>query len=191
MSKFGDLLKLTQPFDEEDDFFPGAKVEEQVQKKTPAPAVSERKSSAAADFEKAFGTRAEAPAPETEEDEEPAAESVGFLSSLGLKKPGNPFRSKAQESQVNVAGFDNQVIVFAPQNFDDAGELVSYLTAQRTVVMTLENIDIELARRLLDFMSGIAYALHGKITPVSAKTYFVTPQNVDVVGAQQTPSFSR
>ncbi len=42
----------------------------------------------------------------------------------------------------------------------------------------------ENARRLLDFLSGIAYALQGKITPISAKTYFVTPPNVDILGAQ-------
>ena len=50
--------------------------------------------------------------------------------------------------------------------------------------MTLEGVPTELARRLLDFLSGIAYALQGKITPISAKTYFVTPQNVDVLGAE-------
>ena len=44
---------------------------------------------------------------------------------------------------------------------------------------------MDLARRLLDFLSGIAYALQGKITPISAKTYFVTPQNVDVLGAEE------
>ena len=50
--------------------------------------------------------------------------------------------------------------------------------------MTLEGLPTENARRLLDFMSGIAFALEGKITPVSAKTYFVTPRNVDVLGTQ-------
>lgn len=50
--------------------------------------------------------------------------------------------------------------------------------------MSLEEIPSETARRLLDFMSGIAFALNGKITPVSAKTYFITPENVDLLDAQ-------
>ena len=50
--------------------------------------------------------------------------------------------------------------------------------------MTLEGLPTENARRLLDFLSGITFALQGKITPVSAKTYFVTPQNVDLVAPQ-------
>ena len=49
--------------------------------------------------------------------------------------------------------------------------------------MTLEGIPTESARRLLDFLSGITFAMQGKITPISAKTYFVTPQNVDVLGS--------
>ena len=53
-----------------------------------------------------------------------------------------------------------------------------------TVVMTLEGVQGDMARRLLDFLSGIAFALGGKITPVSAKTYFITPQNVDILGTQ-------
>ena len=47
-----------------------------------------------------------------------------------------------------------------------------------------------MARRLLDFLSGIAFALQGKITPVSAKTYFITPPNVDILGTQNDQSES-
>ena len=64
------------------------------------------------------------------------------------------------------------------------GELVGHMLRSRSVVMTLEGLPTDNARRLLDFMSGIAFALEGKITPISAKTYFVTPRNVDVLGAQ-------
>ena len=54
--------------------------------------------------------------------------------------------------------------------------------------MSLEEIPSETARRLLDFMSGIAFAMNGKITPVSAKTYFITPENVDLLDAQSSPA---
>ena len=90
----------------------------------------------------------------------------------------------ALERTVNFGGSDTQVILFNPKTFDEAGDLVSHMLQKRSVVMTLEGLPTENARRLLDFMSGIAFALQGKITPISAKTYFVTPQNVDVVSAQ-------
>ena len=56
--------------------------------------------------------------------------------------------------------------------------------AYHSLVMTLNGIPTESARRLLDFMSGITFALQGKITPISAKTYFISPENVDLLGAQ-------
>ena len=76
------------------------------------------------------------------------------------------------------------MLLFSPKSFDEAGELVNYLNQELSCVMTLEGVQPETARRLLDFLSGIAFALGGKITPVSAKTYFITPQNVDILGAQ-------
>ena len=77
------------------------------------------------------------------------------------------------------------MILFSPKSFDEAGELVNYMHRNLTVVMTLEGVQTDMARRLLDFLSGIAFALQGKITPVSAKTYFITPQNVDILGTQE------
>ena len=53
--------------------------------------------------------------------------------------------------------------------------------------MTLEGVPNDSARRLLDFLSGITFALEGKITPISAKTYFVTPQHVDVLNSGKQP----
>ena len=85
---------------------------------------------------------------------------------------------------MSFGGKESQVILFSPKTFDEAGEIVNHIRANRSVVMTLEGLPGDTARRLLDFISGIAYALQGKITPVSAKTYFVTPQNVDILGAQ-------
>ena len=85
---------------------------------------------------------------------------------------------------MNFGGSDTQVILFNPKTFDEAGELVQHLLNKRSLVMTLEGLPTETARRLLDFQSGITFALQGKITPVSAKTYFISPDNVDLVPSQ-------
>ena len=93
--------------------------------------------------------------------------------------------SMLDEAQIEALSMGELVL------FDEAGELVGYLMQNLTVVMTLEGVQADTARRLLDFMSGIAFALQGKITPVSAKTYFVTPQNVDILGtASEQPENS-
>ncbi|MCR5664898.1 MAG: cell division protein SepF [Oscillospiraceae bacterium] len=93
-----------------------------------------------------------------------------------------------RERTVRFGGSDTQVVLFNPKTFDEAGDLVGHLQRGRSVVTTLEGQPTENARRLLDFISGITFALDGKVTPVAAKTYFITPQNVDFVAPQaETP----
>ena len=106
----------------------------------------------------------------------------------GFKKAAQSASRPKRERTVNFGGKDTSVLLFSPKTFDEAGELVSYLQQDMTCVMTLETVPAETARRLLDFLSGIAFALGGKITPVSAKTYFITPQNVDILGTQPQQS---
>ena len=177
MGFMDELKKLTQPYDDDDDFFEGASEAE----RSSAAAVS----AAQQQFESAFGEES-APEPEAAAERESAqrpAAGGGLFSAFGARRQNRP-KSPLRERTVNFGGNDTQVILFNPKTFDEAGELVGHMLQGRSVVMTLEGLPTENARRLLDFMSGIAFALQGKITPVSAKTYFVTPQNVDVVSAQ-------
>ena len=87
-----------------------------------------------------------------------------------------------RERTVNFGWRDTSVLLFSPKNFDEAGELVSYLQQDMTCVMTLETVPAETARRLLDFLSGIAFALQWKITPISSEAYFVSPRGMDLFG---------
>ncbi len=181
MGFLDELKKLTQPYDEDDDFF------EESEKPARSVTVKPRPSSAAAasagmEFENAFGSQASAAAAEPVESEDDDEEmSGGLFGNLGkrIKRENRAVR----ERTVNFGGKESQVILFNPKSFDEAGELVGHLMRSRSLVMTLEGLPTETARRLLDFMSGIVFALRGKITPVSAKTYFISPENVDLLGA--------
>ena len=178
MGFMDELKKLTQPYDDDDDFFEGASESE----RSSAAAVS----AAQMQFENAFGEESVS-APEPAEKEAPAPKAAsggGLFGAFGARRAQSRPKSPLRERTVNFGGSDTQVILFNPKTFDEAGDLVSHMLQNRSVVMTLEGLPTENARRLLDFMSGIAFALQGKITPISAKTYFVTPQNVNVVSAQ-------
>ncbi len=180
MGFMDELRKLTQPYEDEDDFYEGA--DESAQQYAPTEAQLE--------FENAFGGR-EAPERAEEPSEEPTVgapqEGKGIFSGFARRRAARPARP-ARERVVEFGGTETQVILFNPKSFDEAGDLVQHLLQGRSIVMTLEGVPTDLARRLLDFLSGIAYALQGKITPISAKTYFVTPQNVDILGAEGFPS---
>ena len=64
----------------------------------------------------------------------------------------------------------------------DASAIADHLREKRTVVLNLESTNKDIARRLLDFLSGVAYANEGKIKKVAISTYIITPYNVDILG---------
>ena len=70
-----------------------------------------------------------------------------------------------------------QVVLVKP-----AAEIADHLREKRTVVLNLESTNKDVARRLLDFLSGVAYAQEGKIKKVAISTYIITPYNVDILG---------
>ncbi len=75
-----------------------------------------------------------------------------------------------------------QVVLVKPDRFEQASEIADHLREKRTVVLNLESTQKEIARRLLDFLSGVAYANEGKIKKVAISTYIITPYNVDILG---------
>ena len=75
-----------------------------------------------------------------------------------------------------------QVVLVKPERFENASEIADHLREKRTVVLNLESTNKDIARRLLDFLSGVAYANEGKIRKVAISTYIITPYNVDILG---------
>ena len=75
-----------------------------------------------------------------------------------------------------------KVVLVKPELFENAKEIADHLKEKRTVVVNLESTQKDVARRLVDFLSGVAYAGEGKIKKVAANTYIITPYSVDIQG---------
>ena len=75
-----------------------------------------------------------------------------------------------------------QVVLVNPTRFENASEIADHLRDKRTVVLNLEQTDKNIARRLIDFLSGVAYANEGTIKKVALSTYIITPYNVEILG---------
>ena len=75
-----------------------------------------------------------------------------------------------------------QVVLVKPERFEDASTIADQLNAKRTVVLNLESTGKEVSRRLIDFLSGVAYANNGQIKRVATSTIIITPYNVDIMG---------
>lgn len=75
-----------------------------------------------------------------------------------------------------------QVILVKPERFDDAVSIADHLLDKRTVVLNLESTNKDVSRRLVDFLSGVAYAGGGQIKKVANSTFIITPYNVNIMG---------
>ena len=75
-----------------------------------------------------------------------------------------------------------KVVLVKPERFENAAEIADHLKDKRTVVINLESTNKDIARRLIDFLSGVAYAGEGKIKKIAANTYIITPYHVELEG---------
>ncbi len=76
-----------------------------------------------------------------------------------------------------------QVVLFKPERFgEETCAVADELLKMHTVVLNLENTNKDVSRRIIDFLSGVAYANGGKIKRVATSTFIITPYNVDLTG---------
>ena len=114
---------------------------------------------------------------ELEDFEEPARSSRDVFEDRRVKVEDR--RNKV----VNIhATTQLKVVLVKPERFENASEIADHLKDKRTVVLNLESTNKDIARRLIDFLSGVAYAGEGKIKKVAANTYIITPYSVDIMG---------
>lgn len=90
---------------------------------------------------------------------------------------------KRSNKVVNIAATTQlQVVLVKPERFEDASSIADHLNAKHTVVLNLESTNKDVSRRLIDFLSGVAYANEGQIKRVANSTFIITPYNVDIMG---------
>ncbi len=75
-----------------------------------------------------------------------------------------------------------KLVVMQPETFDDARDIANHLKNKKPVVMNLEFVEKDIARRIVDFLSGAVYALDGNIQKVSNGIFIITPYNVGIMG---------
>lgn len=74
------------------------------------------------------------------------------------------------------------VMVFRPGSFEEARDITDHLKERRASIVNLESVEKEVARRIVDFLSGAVYALDGDMQKISNGIFFVAPRNVEIQG---------
>lgn len=179
MSIFDGIRKLTQPFDESDeDFFESADVPVDNE---PTVVMPRRDSGRDGGF--GAGKRDSFRDGGRDFFREPVRDTDSYIKEFESFREPVSAAEKSDSRVVNIHTTTAvQVVLAKPERFDQAAEIADHLRERRTVVMNLETTQKDVARRLVDFLSGVAYANDGKIKKVAINTYIITPYNVDIMG---------
>ncbi|MCL2493599.1 MAG: cell division protein SepF [Clostridiales bacterium] len=83
-----------------------------------------------------------------------------------------------------------KIVVVEPRSFDECPKLVDSLKARKPVIINLESIENDTARKVFDFLSGGTYALNGNVQKIAQNIFVFLPENVDVSTASESGSGS-
>ncbi|MDD5923024.1 MAG: cell division protein SepF [Eubacteriales bacterium] len=86
-------------------------------------------------------------------------------------------------AQTNAGTF--KLLLIEPKSFEECPKLVDSLKSRRPIIINLEKIETDTARKIFDFLSGAIYALNGNVTKVANNIFVFAPENVDIAGGQQ------
>ncbi len=78
--------------------------------------------------------------------------------------------------------------IIKPERYEDVTGIAQHLLHRRTVVLNLESTNKETIRRIIDFLSGVAFAIGGNLNRVANSTYVITPKNVELSDDQKDTS---
>ncbi|GAA0445778.1 cell division protein SepF [Lentibacillus halophilus] len=99
---------------------------------------------------------------------------------------GQTAHHRSKENVVNLTSIQqpsSKVVLCEPRNYNEAQEIADNVVNRRAVVINLQRIDHQEAKRIVDFLSGTVYAVNGDIQKLGTGTFLCTPENVDVSGS--------
>ena len=158
MGFMDELKKLAKPYGEDDDDFD--EFDDEPRSKASRPSRSSAAPAPAPSFSSSFDDM----------------DDASLSGSSSRRTPGG---SKVVNIHTTA---QMQVVLVKPDRFDNVSDIAEHLRSKHAVVLNLEATNKDVARRLVDFLSGCAYALDGKIKKIAISTYIITPYNVDIVG---------
>lgn len=97
-------------------------------------------------------------------------------------KKAAPKVTPMRQAPRKLTGSGMEVCVIKPTSVEDAREITETLLANRTVVLNLEGIDVDVAQRIIDFTSGSCFAISGNLQKISHYIFIITPASVDISG---------
>lgn len=92
-------------------------------------------------------------------------------------------RAKSKNMNVNTMNAKTKMVLFEPRSFSEADEVGKRLKEGRAVVVNLHKLDREFAQRTIDFLTGVVFALDGKIQKIGTNVILCSPEGIGVQGS--------
>ncbi|MBP3273614.1 MAG: cell division protein SepF [Butyrivibrio sp.] len=115
-------------------------------------------------------------------------ESINNQAPIGKDDPSIEVKEEKKPAKVtprpkkSLSAAGMEVCVIKPTSVEDAREITETLLANRTVVLNLEGLDVDIAQRIIDFTSGSCFAISGNLQKISRYIFIITPASVDISG---------
>jgi cell division inhibitor SepF len=119
------------------------------------------------------------------------AEAEGWESEEAAAPPPRRDRSSSSRLRSVTAPAPAKVHLVAPRAFNDAKQIADRFKAQIPVIINLQSADTELSKRLIDFASGLTYALDGSMQRVADKVFLLTPRDVELSAEERARAMER
>ena len=95
------------------------------------------------------------------------------------------------ENRVSINGTSAfKLVVIEPKSFDECPKLVDSLKGRRPVIINLEKVETETAKKIFDFLSGATYALDGNVQKVASNIFIFAPASVDIAANHEDKGFT-
>ena len=164
LDKFLSIMKLDDGDDEydEDEFFDDDEYDDDYEEKPKRSLFHKNTKDNDKDFD--------------EDDEDDYTAPVKSKSAFSNNKV-TPMRQPSRRSSVNM-----EVCVIKPTSVEDSREITETLLSNRTVVLNMEGLDMDIAQRIIDFASGSCFAINGNLQKIANYIFIITPATVDISG---------
>lgn len=101
-----------------------------------------------------------------------------------IHTPESSYSARSSTNMSVSTGSSIEMKVVTPKSYDTVTQIADLLLSKKTVLLNLESTNRETARRLIDFLSGVAYSIDGSLKKIATNAYVITPSNVNVGDAK-------
>lgn len=125
--------------------------------------------------------------PDPDDDMDYSDTRHGTTSYINDAKKDRTERRSEKQTQTKMVSFRGQgngmgIKVMKPTNFEDSQDICDVLLSGKATIINLEGFNVDLAQRVMDFISGAVYAVNGRLHKISNYIFIISPENIDITG---------